>query len=167
MFERETDKFYVAGTGHRPHYFPGGHESLEENMKVMMREIDKHVSIIEKDVVIISGMALGFDTALAIYAIKHDLPLVCAVPCKGQENSWPDRSKTIYNKILEKAQFVEYISDKYAPWVMQKRNVWMADRADLLLACWNRQKKGGTYNCLKYAFKNDILVKNLYTDCGF
>ena len=45
---------------------------------------------------------------------------------------------------------------------MQKRNEYMVDNCDLLIACWSGVKKGGTYNCVKYAIKNNkrIIVIN-------
>jgi uncharacterized phage-like protein YoqJ len=167
-FTKYENRFYVAGTGHRPQSLPGGFDSYEENMESMrgtMRKCIEDAQEKHDDVAIISGMALGFDTALAQIAIEKELPLICAIPFKGQELKWTKDSIKVYNDILKKACHKEYIANYYKPWFMQVRNEWMVDNCDLLLACWNRDKKGGTYNCLKYAFKHDVKVKNLYSDC--
>ena len=38
---------------------------------------------------------------------------------------------------------------------MQKRNMYMVDRADLVLAIWNGEEKGGTWNTIRYARKKE------------
>jgi uncharacterized phage-like protein YoqJ len=37
------------------------------------------------------------------------------------------------------------------PQVYQERNEWMVDRAHVVIAVWDGQKKGGTWNTIKYA----------------
>ncbi len=36
---------------------------------------------------------------------------------------------------------------------MQKRNEYMVDKSNLVLAIWNGDKSGGTWNTIKYAMK--------------
>ena len=50
--------------------------------------------------------------------------------------------------------------DPYAVWKMQKRNIWMVDQSNVVVAVWNGEKSGGTYNCIKYAIekKKPVLV---------
>lgn len=38
----------------------------------------------------------------------------------------------------------------YSPEKMQRRNAWMVDHCDFLLACWDGSP-GGTGNCMAYA----------------
>jgi len=168
IWEKYKNRYYIAGTGHRPQSYPGGYSSIDENTATMRKAISEEIDKLdEKDLSIISGMAQGFDWALAQVAIEKDIPLICAVPCRGQENKWPKPTQDAYKEIIAKAVHVEYISEYYAPWVMQKRNIWMTDNCDLLLACWNRGKSGGTFNCIKYAMKNEVKISNLYSQCGF
>lgn len=42
--------------------------------------------------------------------------------------------------------------EEYKPWLMQKRNEFMVDRVDTVLAVWDGSD-GGTGNCVKYAKK--------------
>ena len=57
-----------------------------------------------------------------------------------------------YNYILEHADKVTYVTNGlYKPSVMQKRNIYMVDKCDRLMAVWNGKKSGGTYNCIEYA----------------
>lgn len=168
MLDIEEDKYYVTGTGHRPHLLPGGYDNIENNMNIMRDVIGKKIdSFKDKDLVIISGMALGWDTALAQVALEKNIPLVAAIPFPKQHIKWNDRSKNIYKDIIDKAFHVEVIQNYYSHWAMQKRNEWMVDHCDSILACWNRQSKSGTANCVRYAIKKDVKVVNLFDECGF
>ena len=42
--------------------------------------------------------------------------------------------------------------EEYKPWLMQKRNEYMVDLADKVIAVWDGSK-GGTGNCVRYAEK--------------
>ena len=42
---------------------------------------------------------------------------------------------------------------------MQKRNEFMVDKADMVLAIWNGNQKGGTWNTIKYATKTKTPLK--------
>ena len=170
MLEKKENSIWIAGTGHRPQKLPGGFKSIDENMAKMKNVIQEYIYSLDddKDLVIISGMALGWDTALAQIAIRNEIPLVCAIPCKGQESKWPREARETYSQILEKAAHVEYLYDYFQPWVMQKRNEWMVDRCDVLLACCSDDgSKSGTLNCVKYAQKKEVEIVNVYTKCGW
>lgn len=106
---------------------------------------------------LISGMALGIDTiwALVVIKLKNEFPgkfmLECAIPCKGHADNWPQESQDIYYDILKKADIVTQVSDKpYAGYLMQKRNIYMVDKAHMTLAIW-KGSEGGTGNCVNYA----------------
>ena len=65
------------------------------------------------------------------------------------------KSQQIYEEILSKADKVTLVSDKeYEPSVMQKRNEFMVDNSDLVVAVWNGTS-GGTANCLAYMILKD------------
>jgi uncharacterized phage-like protein YoqJ len=44
---------------------------------------------------------------------------------------------------------------------MQRRNEWMVDRADKLVALWDGSW-GGTFNCIEYARKKGVPFDNLW-----
>lgn len=148
----------ICGTGHRPNKI-GGYSY--EAYKKLLLVCEKFLSEIKPEKVI-SGMALGWDQALAEKSIKMGIPVISAIPCKGQELVWPEESQAKYNKILKYAEKVIYVSkEKYSPYLMQKRNEWMVDNSDLVLAIWDGSK-GGTYNCIKYAELKDKKIINTY-----
>lgn len=150
----------VAGTGHRPDKL-GGY-GLEARQR-LVRLADKYLSVVRPDKVI-SGMALGWDSALAAAALQLDIPLVAAVPFRGQESRWPKESQREYNWMLKDASEIVYVcEDGYAPWKMQVRNEWMVDNCDTVVALWNGTD-GGTANCIRYAEKKSKPIVNLWSE---
>ncbi len=149
----------VAGTGHRPDKL-GGYST--EAMARLVRLAMQSISGARQPKLVISGMALGWDTALAIAAWTLGIPYTAAVPFKGQESRWPKGNQEQFNFLLSKAKEIVYVCDDgYAPWKMQKRNEWMIDHCDTVLALWNGSA-GGTANCIGYAEKIGKPVINVW-----
>jgi len=148
----------ICGTGHRPDKL-GGYNDLAHTNLVKIAE--RYLAELNPERVI-SGMALGWDTALAEATINTNRYLVCAIPFVGQECMWHKDSKEKYNNILLKANEIKAICSKgYAPYKMQIRNEWMVDNSDLVFAMWDGTK-GGTYNCVQYAKKMGKPIVNAY-----
>ena len=60
-----------------------------------------------------------------------------------------------YRKVLEQADEVFYVTEEeYKPYLMQRRNIWMVDESDYVIAVWDGSS-GGTGNCVKYAKEQD------------
>lgn len=149
----------LAGTGHRPNKL-GGYEKEERArvVRLAMRGLDTAQQVKS----VITGMALGWDTALAVAAYTLGVPYTAAVPFKGQECRWPKDSQDQFNFLLSRAEEVVYVcEDGYAAWKMQKRNQWMVDRCDQVLALWDGSD-GGTGNCIAYATKVNKPIINLW-----
>jgi len=154
----------VSGTGHRPPKLGGYSDDvfwcLVDMAKDWLVRIQEELN--DKVVEVVSGMALGWDQALAQAAIELGIPLVAAIPCEGQESRWPPESRARYNSILSKATRVELVSKGvYHPAKMQRRNEWMVDRGTHIAAVWDGSG-GGTRNCLRYADKQEKPVYNLW-----
>ena len=140
----------IAGTGHRPSKI-GGFSIPNPTYNYICKETEK-ILLQEKPDKVITGMALGFDTILANTCIKIGIPFIAAIPFKGQENYWPTEARDLYYKLLSKAEAIEVVCPGgFASWKMQVRNQWLVNRCDLLVACFNNDTYGGTYNCIKYA----------------
>ena len=151
-------------TGHRPSKLNG--YKPEDNKELLWRLHDCIVDHIQKNNVdtFITGMALGIDmwAAKIVVKLKQQYPflkLICAIPCKGQDKMWNEVDKSVYQGILDVADQVIYVSEEeYQPYLMQKRNEWMTDKSQYVIAVWDGSS-GGTGNCVKYAQKQD---KNIY-----
>lgn len=159
----------IAGTGHRPDKISlNGKNAYDQ--AVYNRLIDLAEAFLKKHspTQVISGMALGWDMALAEASLRLDIPLHAYVPHDGHESRWPTHSRARYHSILVRAQEVKIVCPgEYAPWKMQKRNEAMVDALtdpeDVLVAMWNGSS-GGTDNCLKYAKKKFATRPKVYVN---
>ena len=153
----------ISVTGHRPDKLYGYDLSDKrwQELKNQIKDILKSNNCTEA----ITGMALGVDTifALAVLELKdegYDISLHCAIPCQGHSSKWPSKSKKQYDEILKKADKVVLVSDEpYKPWLMQKRNQYMVDLSEKVIAVFDGTN-GGTKNCVDYAKKKnkDIIL---------
>lgn len=101
------------------------------------------------------GMAIGFDMTcfktLEVLRNTYSVKIVACVPCKGQSNGYNKEDKKEYERMLNSADKVIYISDEtYSKRCMMDRNMFMIDNSSMLVA-YLKEKKGGTYNTVKYA----------------
>ena len=151
----------VAGTGHRPPKLGGYDDYTAENLTTLA--ID-WLTLYKpyKPVSVISGMALGWDQALAAAAIRLKIPFTAAVPFPGYERKWPTESIKRYTILIGHCSELVFVSNSYnGASTMQLRNEWMVDRCDLLLALWDGSK-GGTANCIRYAERKNVKIENLW-----
>ena len=150
-------KIYAA-TGHRPDKL-GGYSVEAQQVQV---KVAKHYLRKKNPDLIITGMALGWDTAWALAGLELDIPVVAAIPFKGQESRWAASAQEQFHQIVDQCVDVKYVcSPGYAPWKMQVRNRWMVDNCTKLVALWNGTD-GGTANCLAYAAEKKRHVYNLF-----
>ena len=150
----------LSATGHRPNKL-GGYSAyaLDKLRAIAYKKIEEL-----KPEKVISGMALGWDTAVAIAALQLGIPLIAAVPFRGQECKWYPESVRMYNNILKKAESIVYVSEgTYAAWKMQTRNEYMVNNSDVILAMYDGSS-GGTRNCIEYAKKQNKQIINLYSE---
>ena len=141
----------VSFTGHRPTKI-GGYKIPNPSYDKIL-DLTKQILISCKTKKCITGMALGFDTLGAWACMELNIPYIAAVPFKGQEKLWPEKSQFQYKFLLTRAAETVYTSDPgFSAKKMQIRNEWMVDHAEVVLACWDGSN-GGTANCVKYAAK--------------
>lgn len=149
----------IAGTGHRPDKLGGYTEDAYARLVSIATDYLKE----NQPSIVISGMALGWDQALAQAAIELHIPVIAAIPFLGQESRWPKESQSKYKALIEKCREVVIVSPGgFASFKMQKRNEYMVNRADVILAMWNGKAEGGTFNCISYAQKKGKKIVNLY-----
>lgn len=166
----------VCGTGHRTDKFKwfNKYKSYIENecapecvlIKSMLEQEVRNLISNGYDY-FISGMALGFDTWLAecIIKLKNEFPhikLEAAIPCYNQESVWPDKNdRDRYHNILKCCDKITYVSkDNYKPYYLIKRNEYMIDNSDIVIACYNGTE-GGTRRAYLYAMNNGIEIINI------
>lgn len=148
----------ICGTGHRPDKLGGYGDDASLRLRLLARDW----IMAYKPTKVISGMALGWDQALAWGAYDNNVPFVAAIPFAGQESRWPESSRRYFADLLGLASETVIVCEGgYAPWKMQERNKWMVDNSDQVLALWNGSD-GGTANCVRYAQNAGKPVINLW-----
>jgi uncharacterized phage-like protein YoqJ len=137
----------LAATGHRPSRIPGWDNSTGPGrlFALALACLDE-----VKPIRVLSGMALGWDTAIAQAAITLDIPLIAAVPFDGQEDVWKESDQAMYHHLLSRAADVITIADVFSPTAFEQRNRWLVENSEHLIAFWSG-RGGGTANCLRYA----------------
>ena len=149
----------ISATGHRLGPKLGGYDkSVFKDLVLLAR----HSLLISKPKKVISGMAIGWDQAVSFAAYDLSIPYIAAVPFQGQEAKWPEESQKLYRDLLSLAEHVEVVSPFYSSRNMQVRNEWMVDRADEMLALWDGTF-GGTHNCIIYAEKKGVPIRNVWS----
>ncbi len=146
----------VAFTGHRPQALGGFSRNQAMNAWVIQSlgtTIDLLIGAGYKT--FITGGALGVDTWAAIEVLNRrhlGAKLIIAIPCDNQDSPWSEEDRKVYARTLGDADAVyQVIPGEYAGWKMQRRNEWMVNNANRIVAVWNGDNHGGTYNCVIYA----------------
>lgn len=149
-----------------------GHRILNQALKAFIKQIvtDEATKLINQGVrYFIAGGALGFDTLAAqtVLDLKKDyaqIKLILAILCKNQSDKWSYENKVEYEKIKNASDKVIYLSEKYESSCMLKRNKYMVDKSDFVIAAWDGRKRGGTYYTVNYAKK--LGKKIIFIDTG-
>ena len=155
----------LAGTGHRPDKLGGNSSKAFYRLcQFAHQELQQ-----QKPDEVITGMALGWDMALADACRDLSIPFTVAVPFNGQELHWSKIDQKLYWNLLAYAVKIVYTDENkrkpsppgYAVWKFQKRNEWMVDHCNRVIALWDGTS-GGTANCVNYAKKIHKPVINVW-----
>lgn len=156
-------------TGHRPQSLPYGYNEQDPQcIKLRMVIWNLMNKLIKENLVthFISGMALGIDQMCAemVIALRDKNPevtLECAIPCEEQAVKWTEPQRDRYFWIAERCDKETLVQHHYDKDCMQKRNRYMVDSSEIVIAVWNG-KPSGTGNTVRYAQEKGktILVIN-------
>lgn len=93
----------------------------------------------------ISGMALGWDQAVADACILLGIPFIAAIPFKNHGNNWPKASRDHHAELLKSAKKVETCKGYI------HRDHWMVDHGQKLIALDKGLPESGTGQTVEYA----------------
>lgn len=159
-------KFVIAGTGSRS--LVNDEDKMNKVEEYLIDLLTQAKAKHGDNLVVISGMAEGFDEALARSAMCVGVTLIAAIPNKGYSAYyWRDNSELKIDRMSafqELARYANetgavhyvcgknvYVDGKHSNFV---RNEWMADRADVVWV-YNPTSKG-TAQCYNYCRTNGI-----------
>ena len=74
------------------------------------------------------------------------------LPCESQADRWSVEQRERYFNILAECDETVYISRHYTRDCMFRRNRWLIDHANFVLAVYNGSSKGGTAYTINYAY---------------
>ncbi len=145
-------------TGHRPQKLPYGFNEEDVRCVKLKKRLRKEiVKLIKKHNVtrFISGMALGVDiySAEIVLSLRKKYPhiiLECAIPCETQCIKWSESMRDRYYDIISRCDEETLIQKRYTHDCMQKRNEYMIDKSDFVIAVWDG-RPSGTGNTVRYA----------------
>lgn len=148
----------VGITGHRPERIPN-----PEGIKGLISAAMLH----HRTSLFYQGMAAGVDLWSAKEAWKLKIPYVCVRPWAGHKPRIDDEIE--YQKVLKHSTGVVDVSgfkEYTGPWLYSKRNEYIVDAVDAMIAVWDGEPYGGTYNCIKYAWSKSVPVMRLDPEVG-
>ena len=156
----------VFFTGHRPDRLWG--YNIQDERYNNLKEQIKSVLIEKNCTELYNGMALGADVVAAMAVLElrdlgYNIKLHICIPCKDQDKLWNLSDRARYAEILDRADIVEYVSEKeFEPQLMKERNHFMVDNCIEGLAVINSDmaiSRTGTQECINYAEKHEVPVK--------
>ncbi len=151
-------------TGYRPHRFAFSPDGLrpEQVQAALGEQIGRLYD--EGYRTFITGMCVGVDLwaaaeVLALATRYEDVSLVAAVPFAGQESRWPAVDRQNYRRLLAACTRVETLfspeeAKQHPAACYRKRNEWMVDRSDMVLAVYtaaDSAPRSGTAATVRYA----------------
>lgn len=143
-----------------------GHRKIRQASFGQLINIAKRTLQAIKPELVISGMALGWDQALACAAIELAIPFTAAIPFEDQPRLWSYEQTSQWHKIRMKAKSEVVLASAYNKAAYETRNRWMVDHSGIVLACWSGQAVGGTANAIRYAkaVKHHPQIINLWNE---
>ena len=113
----------------------------------------------------ICGMAEGCDlyfaeTVLALKSTYPHITLEAAIPCPSQADGWPAEQRLRWQRLVAACDYETLVQSSYSPGCMQRRNRYMVDHSDLLIAVRDGLP-GGTRYTIEYALRRGVNIIDL------
>lgn len=162
-----------AFTGHRPNRFPFRYNEQAPLCKKIKAELVRQSDRLYQEGVrkFWFGGALGVDlwAAEAVVALQQrhrGVSLCCAVPFQGYEDSWHPAGRERLAQVLSICDEVVTVCGRYSPDVYKRRNYYMVDRCQTLVAVFDQDRsvRSGTLQTVNYAKKVGRQIVYIHPD---
>ncbi len=161
----DDDNRAVCFSGHRPEKLPYNGDVSNQNIKMLLSilylEISQCIDMGYRTFYI--GMSRGIDLWAGIYLVSQknlipSIKIISAIPYKNYAEKFKGVDKWNYNVILENAEKIVFLSEKYYSGCMKARNEYMIKNSEKLIAVVN-EYKSGTGQTIGLARKNKLDIK--------
>lgn len=135
----------ITITGHRPKRIKGKETLINEWLKQKFNEL--------KPDLVVTGMAQGVDQIAAWICYDEGIPYYCYFPVKKEMH--PE-----VQFLFDNCAGYNFLKEKYegpADYILRDQK--MVEMCDIVLAVWDGQEYGGTWDTMEYAKK---LNKQIY-----
>lgn len=146
-----------------------GHRLLpQKEMPIIKKHLIEILdNLINKGVIsYVCGGALGYDilagsTVLELRKQYPNIKLIMALPCKDQCSKWTNAQKASYQQLLNDADEVIYLTEKYYDGCMLDRNRYMVERSGYCIA-YLKSKCGGAWFTVNLANSQGLIIHNIF-----
>lgn len=156
-----------AFAGHRPQKLPFGFDEADPRCVAFKEAVKEAIEALigEGYAHFLSGGALGMDlfAAEAVLELQQKYPwiiLEMVSPFDAQAAKWARAYQLRRDRLFAAADIVTATGHAYTKGCMFRRNRYLVDNADLLLAAYTGQP-GGTAMTVDYARKSGIQVRRI------
>ncbi|WP_067923995.1 SLOG family protein [Alicyclobacillus shizuokensis] len=159
-----------AFTGHRPGRLGGYKDNpIRRSVIQFLRQMIHRVVYKYKTVGFVTGGALGVDTWAADLVLeakrraeghgKYNIHLVLCLPSTDHGRNWREEDRRKLHAHMQSADFVNFVTQgPYdGPECLMRRNRYMVDRSDGLIAVWDGTPSG-TGMIVSYAKERGVPV---------
>lgn len=164
----ETQGLICCFTGHRPYRLPWRENEwdprclrFQERLKALLEELYgrgyRHF---------LCGMAQGADLLFceAVLALRRehgDVLLEAAIPCAAQADRWKAAQRERYRRLVAQCDLETLVQQEYTPDCMLRRDYYMVERSQLLIALYDGRPSGGTYKTLLHGIRHNLEIVQL------
>ena len=150
-------------TGHRPNKLPWGNNESDPRCADLKARLGAALETAYADGYrhFLCGMALGCDPYFceAVLDLRNrygDVTVEAAVPCEEQSARWRERDRNRYFALLERCDYETLVQHHYTAGCMQRRDRYMVDRSQRIIAAYDGRTLGGTMYTLTYALRQGL-----------
>ncbi len=151
-------------SGYRPEKLPWGQNENDDRCIKTKEKLYDVISAVYISGIrhFICGMALGSDMffceAVLLFKEEHaEVTLEAALPCEDQAAKWNEQQRNRYFQLIQQCDIETYVSRKYTPDCMLRRNMYMVDNSSVLIAVYDG-RFGGTMHTVGYAETNGLEI---------
>lgn len=156
-------------SGHRPDKLPSGYQESPQETAPLRRALTLAIdeAIAAGCDTFLCGMAQGADFWAAEDILRRKqagekVQLIAALPCPAQDARWPHPQRERYRRLLAQIPPAQrhITCDRYTPYCMNGRNLWMVEHSCRLIAVFDGSASG-TANTVRHAEDHRLTIVRL------